>query len=82
MDLQLESAGNGGSGSEWKYDFVFPDGLKSYKAGTVVLQPEDGMTYECKPFPYSGYCIQWTQGARQFEPGVGSNWKDAWVMKH
>lgn len=82
VDLQLESAGNGGSGSEGKYDFVFPDGLKSYKAGTVVLQPEDGMTYECKPFPYSGYCIQWTQGARQFEPGVGSNWKDAWVMKH
>ena len=77
-DVTLESASTGGNSN---YEYVFPDSLKSYKAGTVVLQPKDGKTYECKPFPYSGYCIQWNSGATHYEPGVGSNWKDAWVQK-
>jgi chitin-binding protein len=63
------------------HDYVFPDGLKSYTAGTRVLQPRDGRVYECKPWPYSGYCVQWSQGANQFEPGVGSHWQDAWQVK-
>ncbi len=60
-------------------DYTFPDQLSSYTAGTKVLQPKNGKIYECKPFPYSGYCIQWNSGANQFEPGVGSHWTEAWI---
>lgn len=67
--------------SDGSYDFVFPEGLKEYKAGTTVLQPKDGNTYECKIFPYSGFCSQWGANATGFEPGVGSNWQDAWIRK-
>lgn len=49
------------------HDFTFPENIASYKAGTVVLQPKDGKTYECKPFPYSGYCVQYSPTANQFE---------------
>ncbi|MCK3838871.1 MULTISPECIES: N-acetylglucosamine-binding protein GbpA [Pseudomonas] len=66
---------------EGGYDYVFPASLKSYNAGTKVLQPKDGHTYECKPFPYSGYCIQWSTHSTQFEPGTGSNWQDAWIRQ-
>ncbi len=61
-----------------KHDFVFPNGLKSYKAGTKVLA-RDGHTYTCKPWPYNGYCVQWSTGATQFEPGSGSHWQMAWT---
>ncbi|ANS86303.1 GlcNAc-binding protein [Vibrio scophthalmi] len=59
------------------YDFVFPEGLKSYTAGTKVLA-SDGQVYQCKAFPYSGYCAQWTQTATQYEPATGSHWSMAW----
>jgi N-acetylglucosamine-binding protein A len=61
--------------------FVFPAGLGSYKAGTLVQQPKNGKIYECRPFPYSGYCAQWTAGSNQFEPGVGANWREAWLER-
>lgn len=64
-----------------KYDETFPKNKSSYKAGTLVLQPKNGKVYQCKPFPYSGYCTQWSVNATQFEPGVGSNWQDAWIEK-
>jgi len=67
--------------SDGSYDFVFPEGLKEYKAGTTVLQPKDGNTYECKPGQVAGWCIQWSPTATGFEPGVGSNWQDAWIRK-
>ncbi|MFA0413656.1 N-acetylglucosamine-binding protein GbpA [Vibrio renipiscarius] len=60
-----------------EYDFVFPEGVKSYTAGTQVLAT-DGHIYQCKPFPYSGYCSQWTQTATQYEPATGSHWSMAW----
>ncbi|WP_165681696.1 lytic polysaccharide monooxygenase [Metapseudomonas otitidis] len=69
-----ENPGNG------DYDFVFPDGLSSYKAGTTVLG-KDGNTYECLPFPAEGYCKQWNAGSNQFEPGTGSHWNMAWKRK-
>ncbi|WP_025126707.1 N-acetylglucosamine-binding protein GbpA [Pseudomonas sp. PH1b] len=70
--------GGGKPGEGAKYDHVFPEGLSSYKAGTLVLQPKDGKTYKCKPFPYGGYCLQWKAGATQYEPGSGSHWTMAW----
>lgn len=78
INLQLENAGDGNTG---EYQYIFPENFKSYVAGTVVLQPKDGKTYQCKPFPYSGYCTQWASTETQFEPGVGSNWQDAWTLK-
>ncbi|MEH6531141.1 MAG: N-acetylglucosamine-binding protein GbpA [Photobacterium frigidiphilum] len=67
----------GGDPPEGDYDYIFPEGLKSYTAGSKVLAT-DGRIYECKSFPYSGYCIQWSPTATQFEPGVGSDWSTAW----
>ncbi|MDT8869187.1 lytic polysaccharide monooxygenase [Vibrio fluvialis] len=59
------------------YDFVFPDGLQSYTAGTTV-KASDGQIYQCKGWPASGYCQQWSSTATQFEPGTGSHWTMAW----
>lgn len=70
-------ASNPGPGAQ----YVFPNGLVSYKAGTQVQQPKNGKVYECKPFPYSGYCVQWSASATQFEPGVGSAWREAWLER-
>lgn len=45
----------------------------AYKAGDVVSNV--GSLYECKEFPYSGWC-----GASPYHyaPGVGTVWADAW----
>lgn len=64
-----------------KYDETFPHNKSSYKSGTRVLQPKNGKVYQCKPFPYSGYCSQWSSSATQFEPGIGSHWQQAWIEK-
>lgn len=63
------------------YGYRFPDGLTAYAAGTRVLQPRDGRVYECRPFPNSGWCRQWSATATQYEPGVGSHWQDAWLAR-
>ena len=78
LDLMLESDAADSNGP---HDFIFPDNVASYKAGTVVLQPKDGKTYECRPVPFSGYCVQYSPTANQFEPGVGAHWREAWVLK-
>ncbi|MGY3932945.1 N-acetylglucosamine-binding protein A [Aeromonas encheleia] len=74
LDLMLKDPASGGD-----YQFSFPEGLKSYTAGTKVLQPKNGKVYQCKPYPYSGWCTIWSSSATQYEPGVGSNWQDAWT---
>lgn len=63
------------------YDYVFPTSLSAYKAGTRVLQPKNGRVYECKPFPYSGWCSQWSANSTAYEPGVGAHWADAWIER-
>ncbi|MFA7260593.1 MAG: Ig-like domain-containing protein, partial [Aeromonas bestiarum] len=47
----------------------------AYKAGDVVSNA--GSLYECKEFPYSGWC-----GASPYHyaPGVGVVWADAWKL--
>ncbi len=47
-----------------------------YKAGDIVSH--GGKLYECKPFPYSGWC---GQAAFAYEPGKGFAWGDAWNVK-
>ncbi|MHA0960155.1 N-acetylglucosamine-binding protein GbpA [Enterobacter cancerogenus] len=80
LNLMLEE--DSASGNTGSYDFTFPQNIGSYKAGTVVLQPKNGKTYQCKPFPYSGYCVQYSPTANQYEPGVGAHWKEAWILKN
>lgn len=58
------------------YDYVYPDNIKNYKAGTKVLG-SDKKIYQCKPFPYTGWC---TIHAPQYTPATGSHWNDAWTL--
>ena len=67
-----------GEGAGVEYDFVFPEGVSDYTAGTKVLQPKTDEVFECKPFPESGYCKQYSPTANGFEPGVGAHWHMAW----
>jgi N-acetylglucosamine-binding protein A len=67
--------------SQTHYEFVFPEGLAAYEAGTRVLQLKTGNIYECKGFPYTDYCRDWTSVSTRFEPGTGSNWMAAWDLK-
>ena len=67
-----------GEGAGVDHDFVFPEGISEYTAGTKVLQPKTNEVFECKPFPESGYCKQYSPTANGFEPGVGAHWHMAW----
>lgn len=74
-EVRLLDSGNA------EHDFVFPQSIEAYKAGTLVLQGKTGEVFECKPFPAEGWCRIYSSNANQFEPGVGSNWQDAWIKR-
>ncbi len=59
------------------YDYAYPDNIGNYGPGTIV-KGTDGKIYECKPFPYSGWC---NQAPSYYAPGTGWNWEDAWALK-
>src|SRR6266511_70166 len=46
--------------------------VKTYSGGDRVQN--NGSAYECKPFPYSGWCSQ-----AAYEPGASPYWADAWT---
>ncbi|MDF2454754.1 MAG: Alpha-L-arabinofuranosidase precursor [Cytophagaceae bacterium] len=46
-----------------------------YTAGSKVKNVNS--RYECKPFPYSGWC---NGAAWAYAPGTGSYWQDAWTL--
>ena len=73
-EVALKAAGEG-------YDFVFPQSIASYKGGTRVLQRKTDEVFECKPFPFEGWCKSYSESANQYEPGVGSHWQDAWMKR-
>ncbi|QPF73008.1 N-acetylglucosamine-binding protein GbpA [Roseateles sp. DAIF2] len=77
LDLMI----GGGTSQPGPAQYRFPEGLRDYKPGTLVQQPKDGRVYECRAWPNSGYCTQWTANAPQFEPGIGSHWRDAWIQR-
>ncbi|HAU1385310.1 TPA: chitin-binding protein [Legionella pneumophila] len=58
-------------------DVIYPDGISTYKAGTIVLGRLDRKYYQCKPWPYSGWC---SQAPAYYEPGVGLAWREAWIL--
>lgn len=45
-----------------------------YSAGDIVNN--HGKLFQCKPFPYSGWC---NNAPAYYEPGVGLAWADAWT---
>ncbi len=49
----------------------------AYVAGQVVKN-RNGDLFECKPWPYTGWCN--STSAFHYEPGIGINWRDAWNM--
>lgn len=56
-------------------DFVFPDGVGTYKPGSRVLQPANDKVYVCK---IAGWCNQ-SGTVAAYEPGVGFGWSEAWT---
>ncbi|MGY2186089.1 GlcNAc-binding protein A precursor [compost metagenome] len=76
QDTQTTQLTGEGAGAD--YEFVFPEGISGYIAGTRVLQPKINKVFECKPFPESGYCKQYSPTANGFEPGVGAHSHMAW----
>ena len=47
-----------------------------YVPGSIVKNA--GSQYECKPWPYSGWC---NAAPAAYAPGTGTNWSDAWILK-
>ncbi len=74
FEIDISTGGDGGGTGP--VDYVYPAGIANYKAGTVV-QGSDGKRYQCKPFPYSGWC---TQSPPHYGPPAGSHWQDAWTL--
>lgn len=58
-------------------DFIYPDGISQYMANTIVMGRHDHKRYQCKPWPYSGWC---SQSPSYYEPGVGLAWNEAWIL--
>ncbi|KVK98994.1 glycosyl hydrolase family 18 protein [Burkholderia ubonensis] len=65
----------GGDGDKGESHPQYQQGT-AYKAGDVVSN--GGKLYECKPWPYSGWC---GQAPAAYEPGKGWAWNDAWTEK-
>jgi hypothetical protein len=79
--------GSGGEAGEGEADAGADDGGASgcagtepwkagvYKGGAVVTSGDPPHRYQCKPFPFEGWC-----GNVGYEPGKpGAPWMDAWV---
>lgn len=58
------------------YQYVYPQGLGSYEAGTRVLNPEQDKVYVCKPWPVTAWC---NGDAAAYAPGTGRAWTEAWA---
>lgn len=76
QDVKLTENTGGGN---IEADFTYPNDIKQYVAGTTVLQPKNGKVYQCKDGAVAGWCKIHSASANHYEPGVGSNWQDAWI---
>jgi chitinase len=47
----------------------------NYGPGSIVKN--QGNQYQCKPWPYSGWC---SIAPSAYAPGTGTNWTDAWTL--
>ncbi|WP_414448994.1 glycosyl hydrolase family 18 protein [Burkholderia sp. 22PA0099] len=68
------SAGSAGGAGGAGGDYPAYQSGSQYKAGDVVSNL--GKLFQCKPFPYSGWC---SMAPAAYEPGKGFAWSDAWT---
>lgn len=61
------------------YDYIYPNQVSDYAAGVRVLA-QDGRIYQCKPYPYAGWCRIYNKSDPAYAPGVGRAWQDAWLL--
>jgi len=73
IDIDLFEKGSD-SGDSGEVDYVYPQGIEQYQAGTKVRGKND-LRYQCKPLPEGGWC---KIKSPLYEPGEGSAWTDAW----
>ena len=55
-------------------DYAAWSANSKYKAGDIVNN--HGKLFQCKPFPYSGWC---NNAPTYYEPGAGLAWAEAWT---
>lgn len=55
-------------------DYAAWSANSKYKAGDIVNN--HGKMFQCKPFPYSGWC---NNAPAYYEPGAGLAWSEAWT---
>ncbi|MCR2769928.1 PKD domain-containing protein [Enterobacter kobei] len=55
-------------------DYAAWSANSKYKVGDIVNN--HGKLFQCKPFPYSGWC---NNAPAYYEPGAGLAWSDAWT---
>lgn len=72
VTLAAEGDTGGNGGNEGDFPAYAPN--NGYNAGDRVSNA--GNNYECKPWPYSGWC---GGSASHYAPGTGSAWSDAWI---
>ncbi|WP_410376082.1 glycoside hydrolase family 19 protein, partial [Enterobacter sp. CPE_E222] len=65
--IPSQDEGTSGSYAAWSAN-------SKYKAGDIVNN--HGKLFQCKPFPYSGWC---NTAPAYYEPGAGLAWSDAWT---
>lgn len=64
---ESKDEGTSGSYAAWSAN-------SKYNAGDIVNN--HGKLFQCKPFPYSGWC---NNSPAYYEPGAGLAWADAWT---
>jgi bifunctional chitinase/lysozyme len=57
-----------------------PSGISLYKAGTTYKEGDkvahNGHIYQCKPWPFTGWCSSTHEA---YTPGTGGAWSNAWT---
>ncbi len=70
INISVQTDTGGGNCSDPQY---IENG--GYAAGSIVQN--NGNKYECKPYPFSGWC---NGAAWAYAPGEGTYWEDAWTL--
>ncbi|GJL54913.1 MAG: chitin-binding protein CbpD [Nitrospirales bacterium] len=66
----------GPDGNDPPTHMTYPEGIGNYQPGTVV-KGTNGKLYQCRPFPFSGWC---NQAPLYYAPGTGLAWEQAWRL--
>lgn len=72
--LNVKAKAQTPSGDEGSDTYAAWSANNKYNAGDIVNN--HGKLFQCKPFPYSGWC---NSTPAYYEPGLGLAWADAWT---